>query len=129
MGGNIIVMKPEDYAAWLTAGAPSDNLATTGEHLFRELGCSGCHAGKSVVPAPRLEGLYGRPVPLASGEIINADEQFIRDSILLPSLHVVAGYTNAMPTFQGHVSEEQIVQLVAYIRSLAGKQPPEEMTK
>jgi cytochrome c oxidase subunit 2 len=55
-----------------------------------------------------------------------ADDQYIRDSILLPASQIAAGYSNAMPTYQGRVSEEQIIQLVAYIRSLAGKPPPEE---
>lgn len=127
MGGNITVMKPEDYAAWLSASAPRDSLAVAGEHLFRGLGCSGCHAGNSVIRAPRLEGLYGMPVPLESGQIVTADDQYIRDSILLPASQIVAGYSNAMPTFQGHVSEEQVLDLIAYIRSLANKKPPEEM--
>jgi cytochrome c oxidase subunit 2 len=129
MGGNVIVMKPENYAAWLTTGAPSDSLAAKGERLFRELGCSGCHMGNSVIRSPRLEGVYGSPVPLASGQVVKADDQYIRDSILLPDLQIAAGYTNAMPTFKGRVSEEQIVQLIAYIRSLADKKPPEEMNK
>lgn len=129
MGGNVIVMSPGDYAAWLAAGAPRDNLAATGEALFRSLGCSGCHMGNSVIHAPRLEGLYGNPVPLSTGQIATADDQYIRDSILLPASQIAAGYSNAMPTFQGRISEEQVIQLVAYIRSLANKQPPEEMTR
>jgi cytochrome c oxidase subunit 2 len=129
MGGSIIVMKPEDYAAWLIAGVPSDSLTAGGERLFRDLGCSGCHMGSSVIRSPRLEGVYGRPVPLASGELVTADDQYIRDSILLPASQIAAGYSNAMPTFQGRVSEEQIIQLIAYVRSLANKKPPEEMNK
>jgi len=129
MGGNVIVMKPEDYAAWLVAGAPRDNLAAAGERLFRDLGCSGCHVGSSVMRAPRLEGVYGGPVPLASGDVAIADDQYIRDCILLPASQRVAGYSPLMPTFQGRVSEEQIIQLIAYIRSLASKRPPEEMNK
>jgi cytochrome c oxidase subunit 2 len=125
MGGNVIVMKPEDYAAWLTAGAPRDSLAAAGEQLFRNLGCSGCHMGNSVIHAPRLEGVYGGPVPLDTGQIVTADDQYIRDSILLPASQIAAGYSNAMPTFQGHVSEEQVLGLIAYIRSLANKKPPE----
>jgi cytochrome c oxidase subunit 2 len=127
MGGSIDVMKPEDYAAWLNAGAPANNLAAAGERLFRDLGCSGCHMGSSVMRAPRLEGIYGRPVPLSSGDVVTADDQYIRDSILLPASQIAAGYSNAMPTFQGRVSEEQIIQLVAYVRSLANKTPPDEI--
>jgi cytochrome c oxidase subunit 2 len=126
MGGNVIVMKPEDYAAWQTAGAPADSMTAAGAKLFRDLGCSGCHLGGSTVRAPRLEGVYGHPVPLEGGSVVTADDQYIRDSILLPASQIVAGYSNAMPTFQGHVSEDQVLQLVAYIRSLGDKTPPEE---
>ena len=126
MGGSVIVMPPQDYAAWLASGGTGDTMAAAGERLFRGLGCSGCHMGNSVVRAPRLEGLYGRPVPLASGDVVTADDQYIRDSILLPALQIVAGYSNAMPTFQGHVTEGQVMELIAYVRSLAGKTPPEE---
>jgi cytochrome c oxidase subunit 1 len=103
------VLKPAEYAAWLTSGRPVDDLAAGGERLFRELGCSGCHAGSSVIRAPHLEGVYGGPVPLSTGEVVTADDQYIRDSILLPALQIVAGYSNAMPTYQGRASEEQII--------------------
>lgn len=126
MGGNIVVQSPQDYAEWLRSGAPHDSLAVKGEKLFRDLGCSGCHMGSSVIRAPRLEGVYGGPVPLQGGDVVIADDKYIRDSILLPALQIVAGYSNAMPTFQGHVSEEQVIQLTAYIRSLANKKTPEE---
>lgn len=129
MGGSVYVMKPQDYATWLTSGAPRDNLAAAGEKLFRDLGCSGCHMGSFTVRAPRLEGVYGKPVPLASGEVVTADDQYIRDSILLPASQIAAGYSNAMPTFAGRVSEEQLIQLIAYIRSLANKSAPQEMNQ
>jgi cytochrome c oxidase subunit 2 len=128
MGGNIVVMPPQDYANWLAAGAPLDDLAKSGERLFRDLGCSGCHMGSSVIRAPRLEGVYGKPVPLEGGEVVTANDQYIRDSILLPASQIAAGYTNAMPTYQGRVSEEQLVSLIAYIKSLANKSPPQEET-
>jgi cytochrome c oxidase subunit II len=126
MGGNIIVMKPADYQAWLNAGRPTDNLAASGEHLFREFGCSGCHLSSSVIRAPRLEGVFGKPVPLQGGAIVIADEQYLRDSILLPASQIAAGYTNVMPSYQGHVSEEQLIQMIAYIKSLGNQSPPEE---
>jgi cytochrome c oxidase subunit 2 len=129
MGGSIEVLKPEDYAAWLRMGAPLQSAAAERERLFRDLGCSGCHMGSPVIRAPRLEGLYGKPVPLASGEVVTADDEYIRDSILLPASQIAAGYSNVMPTFQGKVSEEQLMQLMAYIRSLADKEPPEEMNR
>ena len=119
MRGRIVVLEPAAYQAWLER-TPSDlSLAQAGARLFRSFGCSGCHVGSDVVRAPPLEGLFGSPVPLASGEVIVADEGYIRDSILLPRKHVAAGYRPVMPTFEGRISEDQLVQLVAYIKSLA----------
>jgi cytochrome c oxidase subunit 2 len=129
MGGTVYVMKPRDYAAWLAQGAPRDSLAASGEQLFRSLGCSGCHMGNSSVHAPRLEGIYGKPIPLQNGGVTTADDQYIRDCILLPTAHVPAGYPPVMPTFKGRVSEEQITQLIAYIRSMANQTPLEDMNK
>jgi cytochrome c oxidase subunit 2 len=122
MGGDIVVMAPADYEKWLER-TPSDlSLAAKGEDLFRSLGCSGCHMDSKVVHAPPLYGVFGSPVPLSSGKMIVADEAYLRDSILLPKKDVVAGYEPIMPSFENRVSEEQLVQLVAYLKSLATQQ-------
>ncbi|EEF61942.1 cytochrome c oxidase subunit II [Pedosphaera parvula] len=126
MTGSIIVMRPDEYQQWLANGRPQENLAQTGERLFRELGCSGCHMGSGQVRAPRLEGVFGKPVPLQGGQWAFADEKYIRDSILLPQSQIAAGYEPVMPTYQGHISEEELLQLIAYVKSLANKQPLEE---
>lgn len=124
MVGQIIVMTPADYEAWLQQGSTGSTLVQSGERLFRELGCSGCHVGNSVVRAPPLEGLYGKPVPLNNREVVIADEAYLRDSILFPAKQIVGGYTNDMPSFQGHVSEEQLLELIAYIKSIGSQSPP-----
>jgi cytochrome c oxidase subunit 2 len=77
-----------------------------------------------VVHAPSLAGVYGKEVPLNSGELVRADDQYIRDSILLPGKQISAGYDNVMPSFTGHISEAEIMQIIAYLRSI-GDQPPE----
>jgi len=122
MIGRLVVMDPAEYEEWLSTGHPGDTLVKAGERLFRELGCSGCHMGSTQVRAPPLEGLYGKPVPLQSGEVVRADEKYIRDSILLPQSQVTAGYEPVMPSFQGHITEEQILELIAYIKTLGTKQ-------
>jgi len=122
MGGQIVIMEPAAYEAWLER-TPSDlSLAAEGADLFRSLGCSGCHVTSPIVHAPPLDGVFGNPVPLASGKVIVADEAYLRDSILLPKKNVVAGYEPIMPSFEGRISEEQLVQLIAYVKSLATKQ-------
>jgi cytochrome c oxidase subunit 2 len=117
MIGRVVVMKPADYARWSSEGTTSPSLAQYGFARFRELGCSGCHAAGSSVHAPSLRGLLGREVHLQDGRTLIADENYIRDSILLPKKDVVAGFEPVMPSFAGQVSEEDIQALIAYIRA------------
>lgn len=124
MVGRVEVMEPADYERWLTTGDVGQSIASEGRRLFREKGCSGCHEGSAVVHAPPLAGVYGKEVPLNSGEVVTADDQYIRDSILLPAKQISAGYDNLMPSFTGHISEAEIMQIIAYLKSI-GDQPPE----
>src|ERR1043165_1702558 len=123
MVGTVYVMAPAAYQVWLNQSATGDTLAQSGAALFRTLGCSGCHVGSSAIRSPRLEGLYGRLVPLQNGQIVRADDKYIRDSILLPASQITAGYQPLMPTFQGRITEEELFQLIAYVKSIANKQP------
>ena len=124
MRGTVIVMSPSDYSDWLAANPGQGSLAAQGEALFRKFGCSGCHGASSSVQAPKLEGLFGRSVKLSNGTRVEADARYIRESILVPARQVVAGYTPIMPSFKGQLSEEDILKLVAYIRSLAVTEKP-----
>lgn len=117
MGGRFIVMSQADYATWLEHSDVDQDLAAQGEVLFRTHGCSGCHGPSATVHAPPLENLYGTPVPLDDGSVVTADEQYIRDSILLPQSQIAAGYPRIMPTFQNILSEDEVLKLVAYIKS------------
>lgn len=128
MGGRVVVMKPAEYEQWLRTGNPEESLAASGGRLFQQLGCSGCHSANSTVRAPLLDGVYGRPVPLQSGRVVLADEGYVRDSILLPQKDVVAGYAPVMPPYQGRISEEELLQIIAYIRSLGEKGPEPRKT-
>lgn len=117
MVGRIVVMPPAEFARWVAAGPAEPGLAQDGFARFRALGCSGCHTPGSPVNAPSLRGLLGREVHLADGRSRVADENYVRDSILLPRKDVVAGFEPVMPSFAGQVSEEDIQALLAYIRS------------
>ncbi len=121
MIGWIYAMEPQDYQAWLSGGAPMGSLAERGQKLFTDLACSNCHNKGSAGRCPDLFGLFGSTVQLAGGGTVRADEGYIRESILQPTAKVVAGYQPIMPTFQGLVTEEGMVQLVEYIKSLAPK--------
>jgi len=121
MGGDIVVMEPQEYAVWM-AGGPAAPLQETGKQLFASLGCSTCHRFDVQGRGPNLQGMYNRPVLLEDGRTVIADENYVRESILNPTAKIVRGFKPVMPTFQGIVSDEQLNALVAYVKSLS--QPP-----
>jgi cytochrome c oxidase subunit II len=118
MTGQVIAMEPSAYEAWLAGGGAEGSLASAGEKLFNDLACSTCHSPDAAGRGPVLTGLFGRTVPLQDGSTVAFDEAYIRESILNPAAKVTTGYQPIMPTFQGLVSEEQLLQLVEYIKSL-----------
>ncbi len=114
MIGTVHVMSPADFEQWLAAGARGDTMAQAGAKLYQRLGCSNCHN----VVGPSLDGLYMKGVGLADGRVAIADDAYLRESILDPGAKIVAGFPNLMPSFQGIVTEEGIMQLIAHIKSL-----------
>jgi cytochrome c oxidase subunit 2 len=126
MIGRVEVMQPQAYERWLKSGEQTESIVREGERLFRDRGCSGCHAANSKFHAPLLEGLYRKPVPLADGTMVTADDQYLRDSILQPAKQISAGYDNIMPSFSGHLSEEEIMQLIAYLKTIGQEEPPSQ---
>jgi cytochrome c oxidase subunit 2 len=125
MGGWVTVMEPSDYAAWLS-GSTGENVdpVVAGEKLFAEKACSTCHLSNGTGRAPSLNGVYGGTVRLADGTSVTADEAYIRESILDSNAKIVAGYQPLMPSFQGQLTEEQILSLTAYIKSLQSQPVP-----
>lgn len=117
MTGGIVVMTPADYARWSAAQPEGDTLAQQGERSFVRLGCSGCHGPSARVRAPSLDGIYGKPQPVEGGGFRVADENYLRDSILLPQKDITAGYAPVMPSYQSVASEEDVIGLVAYLKS------------
>ncbi len=122
MEGSIVVMEPADYGRWLEAGAVQASLASRGAALFRQAGCSGCHAATSSVHAPSLSGLFGSTVPLSNGSFVRVDERYVRDSILQPAAEIAAGFPDLMPSYTGRLSDEDLLELIEYIKSLAAAQ-------
>ena len=124
MIGWVHAMEPGDFQAWLGGGSSSETPAAAGEKLFQAFACSSCHRDDAVAPGPQLKGLFGKTVQLQNGATVVADESYIRESIVLPQAKIVSGFPPIMPTFQGLVSEEQLLQLIAYVRSLGEAKPP-----
>ncbi len=122
MLASVIVMDPAAYDAWLAGGATAQQSpAQLGANLFQQYGCSGCHHADGTGPGPSLVGVFGSTVHLNNGQTVQADESYIRESILSPTAKIVNGYQPIMPSFQGRLSEEQILQLIAYIQSLGSQ--------
>jgi cytochrome c oxidase subunit 2 len=128
MGGWVEVMEPADYERWLHEDAGNTTMADEGKALFVQHHCAGCHGENATVQAPRLEGIYGRPVPIQEGDqvrFVEADDRYIRDSILMPKSQVVAGYQPVMPPYAGQIPEEDLLRIIAYIKSLGGAARPQ----
>jgi cytochrome c oxidase subunit II len=124
MIGRIIAMEPPDFQEWLSVGRAADSPVAAGAKLFQDLVCNTCHTGDTQGRGPVLNGVYGKPVQLQGGGTVIADDAYIRESIMNPQAKIVAGFQPAMPTFQGLVTEEQLLQLIAYVRSLSQPGPP-----
>jgi cytochrome c oxidase subunit II len=122
MIGRVVVMPQDQYEAWLGGATPGESLAQQGEKLFTQFACVTCHSPGSAVQGPLLGGLIGHSVQLANGNTVTADAGYIRESILNPQAKIVAGFPPIMPTFQGQISEEQVLALTEYIRSLPAQQ-------
>src|SRR5438094_2791837 len=118
MTGEVVVMEPSEYQTWLSGGAAEGSLASAGAKLFQDLACNTCHRPDAQGRGPVLEGLFGKTVTLQSGETVAVDEAYVRESILQPAAKIAGGFQPIMPTFQGLVTEEQLLALIEYVKSL-----------
>ncbi len=129
MGGYVTVMEPGQFERWMQTGNVRASTASEGEKLFRENGCTGCHGPSSNVRAPNLAGIYGkyRPVQIPGDQawnqnlpatMVKADYRYLHDSIWTPAKEVAAGYKPIMPSFAGRLNEEQVLQIIDYIKTL-----------
>jgi len=119
MIGQVVVMDPKDYQAWMSGGPVTGSLAENGQKLFQQFGCSTCHRSDVQGRGPALVGLFGKPVQLQDGRTVTADEDYIRESIVNSQAKIVSGFQPIMPVFQGQISDEQLNALVAYVKSLS----------
>ncbi len=119
MIGSVVVMEPEDYERWLSGVPAGASPVEEGKLLFESLRCATCHSAGSGQRGPDLAGRFGGLAALADGGSVPFDEEYVRESILDPRRRVSAGYEPLMPTYAGQVNEGQVLQLIAYVKSLA----------
>ncbi len=118
MIGEVTALTPEDYQKWTQESTSGMSLAQNGERLFASMGCNACHSGTAAARGPSLAGVYGAKLQLANGSQVLVNDAYLRDSILNPSQHVTAGYAPIMPTYQGQISEDGLIDLVEYVKTL-----------
>jgi len=128
MIGQVVVMDPVKFQAWLTGGGEMGSFAATGQKLFQALGCTSCHRFDTQGRGPNLVGVYGKPVLLSDGSTAMADEAYVRQAILNPGAQIVAGFQPIMPSSQGIVTEDQMLSLVAYVKSLSTPEQDEPVS-
>ncbi len=123
MIGRVVAMEPAAYEKWLaSASSVGIAMASSGSELFQRVGCLTCHRKDTGPRGPDLAGLWGKKVKLANGDIVNADQEYVRESILNPASKTVAGYAQIMPTYKNQLTSEQVNQLIEYVRSLGSAQ-------
>ena len=122
MIGWVIVMEPTEYQQWLAGGAEG-SLASQGEKLFEKYACNTCHTNTAGARGPVLAGIYNKTRPLSDGRSVVADDNYIRESILNPAAKIAAGFQPIMPAFQGQLNEEDLLRLLAYVKSVGAGQP------
>ena len=118
MVGQITVMTPSDYKKWLEQSNSGQSLAQNGERLYASMGCNSCHNGTAAARGPSLAGVYGSRLTLTDGRQILVDDAYLRNAILNPSEHVTAGFAPIMPTYQGQISEDGLIDLVEFIKNM-----------
>jgi len=118
MIGEVTVLSPADYEKWTEESTSGMSLAQNGERLFASMGCNACHSGNAAARGPSLSGVYGSKLRLTNGQEVLVNDAYLRDSILNPSQHITAGYAPIMPTYQGQISEDGLIDLVEYVKAL-----------
>jgi cytochrome c oxidase subunit 2 len=118
MIGEVTVLSPDDYEKWTQESTSGMSLAQNGERLFASMGCNACHSGSAAARGPNLAGVYGSKLQLTGGSQVLVNDAYLRDAILNPSQHITAGYAPIMPTYQGQVSEDGLIDLVEYIKNM-----------
>jgi cytochrome c oxidase subunit 2 len=118
MIGQVTVLSPDDYQRWTQESTSGMSLAQNGERLFASMGCNACHSGSAAARGPNLAGVYGSKLQLTNGSTVLVNDAYLRDAILNPSQHITAGYAPIMPTYQGQISEDGLIDLVEYLKGM-----------
>jgi cytochrome c oxidase subunit 2 len=126
MGGYVYAMEPKDYANWLANGGMDMKPMTMeqrGALTYERLACGNCHTSVDTLHAPTLYGFFGRNRKFSNGSSVVADEAYFRKSLIDPHEVINEGYTDTMNAYN-EVSEEEILNMIAYVKSLGSSSQP-----
>lgn len=128
MMAKLKVVSEDEYHRWLNEKEPEVSGVDKGKQIYKKLGCNACHSlDGSAVIGPSFQKLFGRKGTLEGGAEYTADENYIRSSILNPQGQIVQGFTAAkMPVFEGQITDEEIMDVISFIKTLDGTVPVEE---
>src|SRR3984957_16301929 len=118
MIGEVTVLTPDNYQKWLAQSTSGMSLGQNGERGFASMGCNACHSGNAAARGPNLAGVYGTKLTMTDGSQVLVNDAYLRDAILNPSQHITAGFAPIMPTYQGQISEDGLIDLVEYLKTL-----------
>lgn len=123
MIGSVVVMEPSDFDNWLSGNANQQSASSLGQQLYQSMGCASCHGSNAEGGrGPALQGVFNGQTQLTNGQVVKADENYVRESITNPQAKIVSGFGPIMPSFQGQLTEEQLLQLTSYVKSLGTNQ-------
>ncbi|HKK25661.1 MAG TPA: cytochrome c oxidase subunit II [Gracilimonas sp.] len=121
MLAKVIVHTPDDFDNWLASQGSADagTPVERGENLLTLQGCITCHSvdGSEKI-GPTFQGLFGREEVMTDGTTLTVDENYIRESILDPGAKIVQGYQNQMVSYEGRLSDDDISDIIEYIKTL-----------
>ena len=121
MIGSVTVLEPAAYQAWLQGGGEGGTLAQRGARVFESQACGSCHLESGQGRGPSLKDIVGKTETLQDGSTVVVDDVYLRESILTSQAKIVRGYQPLMPTFQGLISEENLVALIEHVKSMSPK--------
>lgn len=127
MVGTVVVMPKKDFARWLANGGNEPGNLTmeqAGAKAFAVRGCANCHGSSDSERAPSLYGLMGHTRKMQDGTSVVADDAYVRESILNPYNRITAGYTETMPVYANQITEDEVLDLIAYVKSLGSPKEP-----
>jgi cytochrome c oxidase subunit II len=120
----VVVHSPGDYERYLADKEADSNKGTPeeiGAKAIEKKGCVACHTvdgSARVGPSFKAPATWGTMISLADGSQVKMDENYLRESMMSPQAKARPGFPPSMPSFEGQLKENEIMGIIALIKSL-----------